>query len=164
MVTVINLLILFFILLIGYQIYLNYFRTTVIEGMLDVIPSFVPTFSPNMSPTESPIANPTNEMLPNLTVNQVYRQYDKKISDNTFLLAQQNAGNIEYLKQRVNVIQDMADEVNQLSSDVDSLQQQVSGLVQANTQYTTQNLGTTPPDISGAVDSNTTQSTTDFVT
>jgi hypothetical protein len=127
MVTVINLLILFFILLIGYQLYLNYFRTTVKEGMLDVIPSFVPTFAP----TQSPTANPTNEMLPNLTVNQVYRQYDKKISDNTFLLAQQNAGNIEYLKQRVNVIQDMADEVNQLSSDVDSLQQQVSGLVQA---------------------------------
>ena len=160
MVTIINLLVLFFILLIGYQIYLNYFRTTVVEGMLDVVPSFVPTFSPDQSPT----ASPTNEMLPNLTVNQVYRQYDKKISDNTFLLAQQNAGNIEYLKQRVNDIQDMADEVNQLSSDVDSLQQQVNGLVQANTQYTSQNLGTTPPDISGAVDSDTTASSTDFVT
>ena len=164
MVTVINFLILFFILLIMYQIYLNYFRTSIREGMLDVIPSFVPTFSPNMSPTASPEANPTNEMLPNLTVNQVYRQYDKKISDNTFLLAQQNAGNIEYLKQRVNTIQDMADEVNQLSSDVDSLQQQVTGLVQANTQYTTQNLGTEPPEISGAVEDTTTQTSTNFIT
>jgi len=160
MITVINLLILFFILLIGYQIYLNYFRTTVIEGMLDVVPSFVPTFAPNQSPT----ANPTNEMLPNLTVNQVYRQYDKKISDNTFLLAQQNAGNIEYLKERVNVIQDMADEVNQLSSDVDALQQQVNGLIQANQQYTSQKVGTTPPEITGAVDDNTTATSTNLVT
>lgn len=164
MVTVINCLILFFILLIMYQIYLNYFRTRVIEGMLDVIPSFVPTFSPNMSPTASPTASPTNEMLPNLTVNQVYRQYDKKISDNTFLLAQQNAGNIEYLKQRVNDIQDMADEVNKLSSNVDSLQEQMDGLVQANTQYTSQNLGTTPPQISGAAEDTTTSSSSDFVT
>lgn len=129
MVIVINLLILFFILLIGYQIYLNYFRTTFVEGMSD-----------------------------DSTVGQVYRQYDKKIADNTFILAQQNAGNIEYLKQRVNDVQDTADEVKQLSSDVDSLQQQVNGLVQANSQYTSQNLGTTPPDISGAVDSDTTTS------
>jgi uncharacterized protein YoxC len=160
MVTVINFLILFFILLILYQIYLNNFRITVVEGMLDVVPSFVPTFSPNISPS----ASPTNEMLPNLTVNQVYRQYDKKISDNTFLLAQQNAGNIEYLKQRVNDIQDTADEVNKLSSDVDSLQQQVNGLVQANQQYTSQNVGTSPPEISGAVEDNTTTTSTSFVT
>jgi hypothetical protein len=164
MVTVINCLILFFILLIMYQIYLKYFRTRIIEGMLDVVPSFVPTFSPNMSPTASPVASPTNEMLPNLTVNQVYRQYDKKISDNTFLLAQQNAGNIEYLKERVNTIQDMADEVNKLSSNVDALQEQMNGLIQANAQYTSQNLGTTPPQISGAVEDTTAPSSTDFIT
>jgi uncharacterized protein YoxC len=102
--------------------------------------------------------------LPDSTVDQVYTHYNKKIADNTFLLAQQNAGNIEYLKQRVNSIQDMADEVNQLSSNVDSLQQQVDGLVQANTQYVSQNLGTTPPQISGAAEDNTTPSSTDFVT
>jgi hypothetical protein len=164
MVTVINCLILFFILLIMYQIYLNYFRTSIREGMLDVVPSFVPTFSPNMSPTASPIANPTNEMLPNLTVNQVYRQYDKKISDNTFLLAQQNAGNIEYLKERMNDTQEKTDDVNKLRSDVDALQQQITGLIQANAQYTSQNLGTTPPQISGAVDATTTISASDFIT
>jgi methyl-accepting chemotaxis protein len=103
-------------------------------------------------------------MLPNLTVNQVYRQYDKKISDNTFLLAQQNAGNIEYLKERVNTIQDMADEVNKLSSNVDALQEQMNGLIQANAQYTSQNLGTTPPQISGAVEDTTAPSSTDFIT
>ena len=98
------------------------------------------------------------------TSDPVYIHYDKKIADNTLILAQQNAGNIEYLKQRVNDIQDMADEVNKLSSTVDSLQQQVDGLVQANTQYTSQNLGTTPPQISGAAGDNTTPSSTDFVT
>ena len=134
------------------------------EGMLDVVPSFVPTFSPNMSPTASPVASPTNEMLPNLTVNQVYRQYDKKIADNTFLLAQQNAGNIEYLKERVSDTQEKADDITKLRSEVDALQEQMNGLVQANAQYTSQNLGTTPPQISGTNWGNTSASSTDFIT
>lgn len=135
MATVINCLILFFIVLVSYQIYLKFFRTGHREGMTDDAD----------------------------TTDTVYLNYDKKIADNTFILAQQNAGNIEYLKQRVNSIQDMADEVSQLSSNVDSLQQQVSGLVQANTQYTSQNLGTTPPDISGAVSDSTTPTATTLV-
>jgi len=105
MLTIINLLILFFILLIAYQFFLAYFKTSIVEGMLDVVPTFEPVFSPTMNPTAAPTASPTNEMLPNLTINQVYRQYDKKIADNTFLMSQQNAGNIEYLKQRVEAIQ-----------------------------------------------------------
>ena len=157
---VIHFLILFFILLLLHQFIHLIFKQKIVEGMGDVVEAINPT----VESTSSPSASPTNEMLPNLTVNQVYRQYDKKISDNTFLLAQQNAGNIEYLKERVNTIQDMADEVNQLSSDVDALQQQVSGLVQANTQYTSQNLGTTPPEISGAVEDNTTPTTSSLVT
>ena len=133
MVIVINCLILFFIVLVSYQIYFKYFKTGIREGMTD-------------------------------TSDPAYINYDKKIADNALILAQQNAGNIEYLKQRINDIQDMADEVNQLSSNVDSLQQQVSGLVQANTQYTSQNIGTTPPDISGAVEDNTAPSSANFVT
>ena len=152
MLTIINLLILFFILLIAYQFFLAYFKTSIVEGMLDVVPTFEPVFSPTMNPTAAPTATPTNEMLPNLTINQVYRQYDKKIADNTFLMSQQNAGNIEYLKQRVEAIQGIFGQVQDLSANVSVLQTQMDGLVQANTQYTTQMVGTQPPQITGDVD------------
>jgi hypothetical protein len=152
MLTIINLLILFFILLIAYQFFLAYFKTSIVEGMLDVVPTFEPVFSPTMNPTAAPTASPTNEMLPNLTINQVYRQYDKKIADNTFLMSQQNAGNIEYLKQRVEAIQGIFGQVQDLSANVSALQTQMDGLVQANTQYTTQMIGTQPPQITGDVD------------
>jgi len=159
MLTAINFLIIFFILLISYQIFLAYFKRSVIEGMMDV----VPTISPSFVPTTNPTFKPTNEMLPNLTINQVYRQYDKKIADNTFLMSQQNAGNIEYLKQRIDAVQGIFQQVQDLSGNVQALQDQVSGLVSANQQYATQMTGATAPDVTGATNDGTTD-TSNFVT
>ena len=149
MLSLLNILIIFFILLILYQLFLAHFNNSIVEGMMDVVP------------TISPTSSPTNEMLPNLTVNQVYRQYDKKISDNTFLLAQQNAGNIEYLKERINDVQGMNKQVQDLSANVQALQEQVDGLVQANSQYTSQMVGTEPPEISGAIEDTAEETTED---
>ena len=146
MISIINILILFFILLIMYQLFLAYFKSSVIEGMMDV----VPTIAPTITPTISPVASPTNEMIPNLTINQVYRQYDKKIADNTFLLAQQNAGNIEYIKQRLDNVQGLNNQVQTLSNNFDTLQAQVNDLILAQKDYTSQMVGDTPPDITGA--------------
>ena len=137
-----SVLILFFIILIVYQIFLAYFQhPKIIEGMLDV----VPTLSPQFIPTSSP----TNEMLPNLNFTQIYKQYDKEISHNTFLMAQQNAGNIEYLKQRIDAVQNMYQQVRDLSANVTSLSTQVNGLVQSQQQYATQVSGDTPPTVTG---------------
>jgi hypothetical protein len=142
MLTVINFLILFFILLITFQIILAYSKSSVIEGMMDVVPTISPTFTPTSSPS--------NEMLPNLTINQVYRQYDKKIADNTFLMSQQNAGNIEYLKGRIDDVQGMYKQVQDLSGNVEALQEQVNGLITAQQDYATQMTGGVAPDITGA--------------
>lgn len=131
-------LILFFIILIVYQIFLAYFQhSKIVEGMLDVVPTLSPQFIP------------TNEMLPNLNFTQVYKQYDKEISHNTFLMAQQNAGNIEYLKQRIDAVQNMYQQVRDLSANVTSLSTQVNGLVQSQQQYATQVSGGTPPTVTG---------------
>jgi methyl-accepting chemotaxis protein len=131
-------LILFFIILIVYQIFLAYFQhSKIVEGMLDVVPTLSPQFIP------------TNEMLPNLNFTQVYKQYDKEISHNTFLMAQQNAGNIEYVKQRIDAVQDMYQQVRDLSANVTSLSTQVNGLVQSQQQYATQVSGGTPPTVTG---------------
>jgi hypothetical protein len=142
MLTVINFLILFFILLITFQIILAYSKSSIIEGMMDVVPTISPSFTPTSSPS--------NEMLPNLTINQVYRQYDKKIADNTFLMSQQNAGNIEYLKQRIDAVQGIFNQVQDLSGNVQALQDQVNGLVTAQQDYATQMTGGVAPDITGA--------------
>jgi len=143
MLTLINFLIIFFSFLILYQIFLANFKDVVVEGMMDVIPTISPSFTPT--------AAPTNQMLPNLTINQVYRQYDKEIANNTFMLAQQNAGNIEYLKQRIDAVQGMYQQVQDLSGNVVALRDQVNGLMQAQQDYANQMTGGTAPEITGAV-------------
>ena len=153
-------LIIFFLYIISLQLIYSNTSSPIIEGMLDVVPSFVPTFSPTMNPT----AAPTNEMLPNLTINQVYRQYDKKIADNTFLMSQQNAGNIEYLKQRIDAVQGIFDEVQDISGNVAALQDQMNGIIIAQQQYATQITGGgTVPNITGAT-SDSTVDTSNLVT
>ena len=154
MLTNIKFLIIFFSFLISYQIILAYFKSKVIEGMMDVVPTISPTFAPT--------AAPINEMLPNLTINQVYRQYDKKIADNTFLLAQQNAGNIEYLKGRINDVQGIFNQVQDLSNNIVALQDQVNGLITAQQDYATQITGGVPPEVTGA-SSETPVDTNEFV-
>ena len=148
MLIILIFLIIFFLFLIIYQITTSYFKTNITEGMLDVVPTIAPQFNPTTSPT--------NEMLPNLTVNQVYKQYDKKIADNTFLMAQQNAGNIEYLKQRVDAIQGIFNEVQDISGNVAALQNQINGLIMAQQQYASQITGGgTVPNVTGLTSDNT---------
>ena len=120
MLTAINFLIIFFSFLILYQLFLAYFNGSIIEGMIDVVP-----------------------------INQVYRQYDKKNVDNTFLLAEQNAGNIEYLKGRIDDVQKMYHQVQDLSGNIQTLQDQVNGLVQAQQDYANLMTGGTAPEITG---------------
>lgn len=95
-----------------------------------------------------------------------YIQYNKNVSENAFLLAQQNAGNIEYLKGRIEDSQggpDINKQVQDLSGNVQSLQEQVNGLVTAQQQYATQMTGGVAPDISGVVDDES-QDTSNLVT
>jgi len=158
MLTLINFLIIFFSFLILYQIFLANFKDVVVEGMMDVIPTISPSFTPT--------AAPTNQMLPNLTINQVYRQYDKEIANNTFMLAQQNAGNIEYLKQRIDAVQGMYQQVQDLSGNVVALRDQVNGLMQAQQDYANQMTGGTAPEITGAVaeEGSSVQDTSNLIT
>ena len=116
MLMLVNVLIIFFIFLIVYQIILaNY---NVVEG------------------------------LKNNKNNKEYKDYPP----NALILAQQNAGNIEYLKKKTDDLQNIQSVVNDLSGNVASLQQQVNGLVSAQQQMVTQMTGGSPPDITGAAD------------
>ncbi len=118
----INILILFFIILIGYQIIL---ANHVIEGLEN-----------NTSSTS--------------TNNTSYNPYNMNNPDNAMILAQQNAGNIDYLKQRLDAVQGMFQQVQDLSGNVVALQDQVNGLVSAQQEYANQMTGGTAPEITGA--------------
>ena len=116
MLTLVNILIVFFIILIFFQIIL------------------------------------ANHLVEGLETGESYQSYDTNNPANALILAQQNAGNIEYLKGRIQDIQGMNKQVQDLSGNVVTLQDQVTGLVTAQQQYATQMTGGTAPDISGATE------------
>jgi predicted PurR-regulated permease PerM len=128
MLTLVNILILFFLFLILYQIFL---ANNIIEGL----------------------------------ENQ-YQSYDTNNPNNAFILAQKNAGNIAYLKERIDSMEssDINQEIQDLSGNVQTLQTQVNGLVQAQQQYASQMTGGTPPQISGTGLTTDDSSTSNLVT
>lgn len=114
MLTLVNILIVFFIFLILCQIFL---ASNLIEGL----------------------------------ENQ-YQPYDTNNPANALILAQQNAGNISYLKERIDSVQGIYKQVQDLSGNVVSLQEQLDGLMQAQKDYANQLTGGSPPEITGAVE------------
>ena len=130
MLTLINILIIFFILLILYQILL---ATKVVEGL-----------------------------------ENKYEDYDKNNPNNALILAQQNAGNIEYLKGRFASLEknNIIKQVQDLSGNVDLLQSQVNSLIQAQQEYAAEMTGGTAPEVSGILEEDETleNSDTNFIT
>lgn len=128
MLTLVNILILFFLFLILYQIFL---ANNIIEGL----------------------------------ENQ-YQSYDTNNPNNAFILAQKNAGNIAYLKERIDSMEnsDINQEIQDLSGNVQTLQTQVNGLVQAQQQYASQMTGGSPPQITGTGVTTDDSSTSNLVT
>jgi hypothetical protein len=120
MLSLINCLILFFILLLIYQIFLAFFAFHCIEGLENS------TDSPNQ-----------------------YQPYDTNNPSNALILAQQNAGNISFLKQQMESLLGLNNEVKDISGNVVTLQDQVNGLVAAQQQYATQLTGGEAPEVTG---------------
>jgi TolA-binding protein len=116
MPSLINLLIIFFILLIVYQIFLACAKNSIIEGL------------------------------------EEYQPYNMNDPNNALILAQQNAGNISFLKQQLDEMNGLNKEVQDLSGNFVALQDQVSQLVAAQQQYATQMTGGSAPEITGAVE------------
>ena len=116
MLTIINFLIIIFIILIIYQIFLAHFSDSIIEGL------------------------------------ENYKDYDTNDPNNVMILAQQNAGNIEVLKQEFEKISGLKQEVDDISGNMVNLTKQVDDLVEAQADYLAQNLPAEPPEITGAED------------
>ena len=126
MLTLVNILVIFFIILISYQIIL---ANNIVEGLDN------------------------------------YQPYDTNNPANALILAQQNAGNIEYIKQRLDSMQGLSQEVQDISGNVQNLQDQVNGIMTTQQQYATQLTGGgTAPDITGATSDSSTVDTSNLVT
>lgn len=122
MLTLVNILIIFFIFLIVYQIFLA--TNVIVEGL-----------------------------------ENNYQEYDMNNPANAMILAQQNAGNISYLKERLDDYQGLYQMVQDLSGNYSTLQQQVDQLMVTQQDYANQITGGSPPEITGAVDNNNSTST-----
>ena len=81
-----------------------------------------------------------------------YKPYNMNNPNNALILAQQNAGNISFLKERLDKFDGVYKQVQDLSGNIQLLQTQVNGLVQAQQDYANQMTGGTAPEVTGTVD------------
>jgi hypothetical protein len=90
--------------------------------------------------------------------NAEYKSYNKDDPNGALILAQQNAGNIEVLKGRVDKIDTMKDEMKseiqkKIKDEIEpkfiSMQTQLDGLVQQQADYANDVMGDKPPPLEG---------------
>jgi len=117
----IYILIFVFLFLLGYQAYLALILGT-IEGM------------------ENENSN---------TLTQEYKPYNLNDPNNYLILAQQNAGNIEVLKGRIDKFDGVKQRVDDMQQSIDLMQTQIDSLVQQQADYAQEIAGSIPPEITG---------------
>ena len=123
-------LIVFFVSLLVYQIYLEYFTNNnkLVEGLTDMDTDTTTDKNDN-----------TNE----------YKPYNLNEPNNALILAQQNAGNIEVLRGRIDGLDGVKKQVDELKQNVDMMQTQIDGLVQQQADYAQELAGNQPIEVTG---------------
>lgn len=121
----IKILIIFFTFLIGYQLFLALMkRDTLVEGL------------ENESSTEY----------------KPYNTNDPNNPNSALILAQQNAGNIEVIKGRIDGLDGVKGRVDTMQQNIDSMQTQIDALVQQQADYANDLAGSEPLTITGTED------------
>jgi len=115
----IYILIVLFVILISYQIYLAMLSSTFSTSLI--------------------------EGLENNDTTSGYKPY----TTDPLILSQQNAGNIEVLKGRINDLDGVKQSINDLKQSINSMQTQIDGLVNQQANYAQEIAGSTPVDITG---------------
>jgi hypothetical protein len=112
-------LIFVFLLLICYQLFLGHSSNVLIEG------------------------------LTNNTSTSSYKPYNMNDPNNALILCQQNAGNIDFLKIRVDELGGIKQQVDNMAQNINSMQTQIDGLVQQQADYAQDLIGNEPVDVTG---------------
>lgn len=81
--------------------------------------------------------------------NNEFQPYDMNDPNNVLILAKQNAGNINFLKQQVDALNKMKITVDDLSTRVTNLEQNVVDLMQQQKDYANELTGGEEVDITG---------------
>lgn len=79
-----------------------------------------------------------------------YRNYDTNDPNNVMILAQQNAGNIEFLKTQMNNLIGLEKKVQDISANYAGLEQRVDDLILEQKLYSQKVLPSETPEITGA--------------
>uniref|UniRef100_A0A6C0JJZ6 Uncharacterized protein n=1 Tax=viral metagenome TaxID=1070528 RepID=A0A6C0JJZ6_9ZZZZ len=124
----VNVLIIFFIILIFYQVFLSNISNMVYKMTNGIIEGMDTTTTSS---------------------SQEYQPYDMNNPNNALILAQQNAGNIQVLKQQVDKVLGLDKEVQDISGNLATLTTQVTNLMTAQQQYAQTNLPSSPPEVTG---------------
>jgi hypothetical protein len=147
----IYILIVFFIMLVGYQVFLALVPPlSLVEGLKNI---------KNITTTKN--AGSQNAGSQNAG-SQDYQPYNVSDPNNSLILAQQNAGNIEVLKGRIDGFDGVKEKVDTMQQSIDSMQVQMDGLVQQQADYAQELAGPTPPDVTGT-DYETTENVEDSI-
>jgi len=126
----IYILIILFVILVTYQVFTAFStRTNLIEGLENE----------GTSSTSTSTSASTQE----------YKPYNLNDPNNSLILSQQNAGNIEVLRGRIDKFDGVKEQLDTIQQEVDSMQVQIDGLVQQQADYAQELAGSTPPDITG---------------
>jgi hypothetical protein len=131
----IYILVFVFAIIILWQIFLG--DNKIVEGLDFIKP-------PDFPKTNLPTTNP-----PNTSNSMTYQPYNLNDPNNALILSQQNAGNINFLKTRIDNLDNIKNSVEDLKLNVRSLQTQVNGLVQQQADFGQQIAGSTPATITG---------------
>lgn len=83
------------------------------------------------------------------TLTTEYQPYNLSDPNSALILSQQNAGNINYLKERIDELTSVKKDVDDLKQNVSLMQTQIDGLVQQQADFGTELAGSTPPTITG---------------
>jgi hypothetical protein len=134
----IYILIVLFIVLMGYQVYLANDTFGLANGTFGLA-----TFGNNL------IEGLENDTTSSSSSTQEYKPYNLNDPNNSLILAQQNAGNIEVLKGRIDGLDGVKKKVDDMQQSIDSMQIQIDGLVQQQADYAQEMAGSTPPEITG---------------
>jgi len=78
-----------------------------------------------------------------------YQAYNTSDPNNALILAQQNAGNIEVLKGRIDDFGDIKKKTDDMQTSMDGMQDEINALVQQQADFAQQMAGTTTPEITG---------------
>jgi hypothetical protein len=149
MISLIYILIIFFVCLIGYQLFLALSKKSLIEGMTegeeeDVVDSeSTPTTNTTTSTTDTTTSttDTTNSSDP------TYQPYQGGSSaDQALSLSKQNQYNIEYLQSKYKEIEGVKTDIDRMKQDIDTLNTSVNDLAQSAGELGTELTGGQPQD------------------